>query len=160
MLSIARVSAVKPAYADFSRQGYAPYQQPVIVVDITATGEAGEPVNYAKLPAAADIADSGAGVVVSCSRDAMTAEVENVLRISDGVLATMDRHTAIKAACNSILRTLHPEQAEREAKDAENAALRKEVERLSRIVERLAEREDERQKNKEKQCGCGAIKGD
>lgn len=139
-LDEARVVEVKPPYADFGRQGFAPYSQPPVVVDITVETDGGERSIYAKLPALSDIADSGAGVVVSCSKEAMTAEVGNIRRTSEGALATMDRHKAAIAACESILRALHPEEAERAAKEAENAALRQEVERLARIVEGLAAR--------------------
>lgn len=141
-ITLARAGGVKQPYADLSAQSFAPYQQPSLVVDVTAIADGGENVNFVKLPALCDIADSGAGVVVACSRDAMCAEVENIRRISEGALATMDRHKATVAACDGILKTLRPEVAEREAKEAENAALRKELERLSRIVEGLAAREE------------------
>ena len=57
------------------------------------------------------IASSG-NMVVSESRDAMVAEVENMMRTSKEVLESVDYHRNALEACESIMCSLNPRLAE------------------------------------------------
>ena len=80
------------------------------VVDLTVkVGD--ELLTFKQLPSASVIASSG-NMVVSESRDAMVAEVENMMRTSKEVLESVDYHRNALEACESIMCTLKPRLAE------------------------------------------------
>ncbi len=86
------------------------------VIDLTV--KAGdELLTFKQLPSAAVIASSG-NMVISESRDAMIAEVENMIRTSKEVLGSVDYHKNALEACESIMCSLNPRLAEeREQKE-------------------------------------------
>lgn len=80
------------------------------VIDLTVkVGE--ELLTFKQLPSASVIASSG-NMVVSESRDAMVAEVENMMRTSKEVLESVDYHRNALEACESIMCSLNPRLAE------------------------------------------------
>lgn len=80
------------------------------VIDLTVkVGD--ELLTFKQLPSASVIASSG-NMVVSESRDAMVAEVENMMRTSKEVLESVDYHRNALEACESIMCTLNPRLAE------------------------------------------------
>ncbi len=100
-----------------------------MVVDILVRTTGGD-IRYQKVPATADIADFGNdGVVLSDSREAINAEVvslknEHQLELSEDRQAL---HRNIVAGCDSILQTLNPEYAERQARQAEIAEMKEQI---------------------------------
>jgi ribosome-associated translation inhibitor RaiA len=80
-------------------------------VDVTVrVGE--ETLEYKQLPSNLSIANSDQSqVVVSDSRESMTAEVEAMLRTSKGILESIPYHNSVIANCDSILRELNPQFA-------------------------------------------------
>lgn len=80
------------------------------VIDLTVkVGD--EQLTFKQLPSASVIASSG-NMVVSESRDAMVAEVENMMRTSKEVLESVDYHRNALEACESIMCSLNPRLAE------------------------------------------------
>jgi len=91
----------------------------------------GHDSNYQKLPATADIADFGtSGIVISDSREAMNAEVISLKQRSLDALNEMDRHRETISRCDSILSTLNPEFAEKQAQQAEINELKQQMHEL------------------------------
>ena len=66
-----------------------------------------ETMDFKQLGANASIANSG-NVVVSDSKDAMSAEVEGLLRTSKGILDSIPYHEKMLVSCDAILRDLNP----------------------------------------------------
>lgn len=78
-----------------------------------------ETLDFRQLPSALSIANfGGSGVVVSESREAMTAEVESMLRSSRDILGSVDYHEGVVEACEEMMRSLNPQLArEKEQED-------------------------------------------
>ena len=80
------------------------------VVDLTVkVGD--ELLTFKQIPSSSVIAPCG-NPVVSESREAMVAEVENMIRTSKEVLGSVDYHKNALEACESIMCTLNPRLAE------------------------------------------------
>ena len=80
------------------------------VVDLTVkVGD--ELLTFKQIPSSSVIAPCG-NTVVSESREAMVAEVENMIRTSKEVLGSVDYHKNALEACESIMCTLNPRLAE------------------------------------------------
>lgn len=108
-------------------------QMQEMVVDISAKiGD--QIVNFQKLPATGDVGDFGNNVVVSCSREAMNAEVSSMRQRSIDTLNSVEAHKATIAGCDKIIETLNPEYAERQKQEAENRELRNEVKELKQMM--------------------------
>ena len=130
--TVVTVSAPMPKYQQPPMFG----QMQEMVVDISArVGD--QNINLQKLPAAGDIGDFGNNIVVSCSRDAMNAEVVSLKQRSVDTLNSVEVHKAIIAGCDKIIETLNPEFAERQKQEAENKALREEVGELKKMIGEL-----------------------
>ena len=95
------VSNPQPKYGQFGYAG-----QPEMVVDVKVKVDE-ETIEFKQLNANASIANSGS-VIVSDSKEAMTAEVEGLLHTSKGVLDSVDYHEKVLASCDGILRELNP----------------------------------------------------
>jgi tRNA C32,U32 (ribose-2'-O)-methylase TrmJ len=98
-----------------------PYnQQQEMVVDVKVKlGD--ETVEFKQLPATLSISDNNS-VVVSESKEAMSAEVEAMLRTSKNILDSVPYHEKTMAKCDIILRELNPQFAkEKEQEEKINA---------------------------------------
>ena len=83
--------------------------QPEMVVDIKVkVGE--EVMDFKQLNANHSLANSG-NVVVSDNKEAMSAEVEGLLRTSQQILESVPYHERVISSCDSILRELNPQFA-------------------------------------------------
>ena len=91
----------QPKYGQF---GY--NTQPEMVVDVKVKVDE-EILEFKQLNANASIANSGS-VIVSDSKDAMSAEVEGLLHTSKGILDSVGYHEKVLASCDGILRELNP----------------------------------------------------
>ena len=126
---------------------------PPMVVDIKARIDGAE-VNFTKMPATATIADFGqGGIVVSESRDAILNEVDGFKKVSERIIADIDRHKAIISKCDEMILSLNP-QAQKEAEHTKDIAeLRSQVSSLSGQIEQvsgmLAQFLNNKAKNKE-----------
>ena len=91
----------QPKYGQFGYAG-----QPEMVVDVKVKVDE-EILEFKQLNANASIANSGS-VIVSDSKEAMSAEVEGLLHTSRGVLDSVSYHERVLASCDGILRELNP----------------------------------------------------
>lgn len=66
-----------------------------------------ETLDFKQLGATSSIANSGS-VIVSDNKDAMTSEIEGLLRTSKGILDSIPYHEKMLVSCDNILRELNP----------------------------------------------------
>ena len=97
------VSNPQPKYGQFNTQAFG---QPEMTVDVRVKVD-DETMDFKQLNANASIANSG-NVVVSDSKEAMSAEVEGLLRTSKGILDSIPYHEKVIVSCDAILRDLNP----------------------------------------------------
>ncbi len=91
----------QPKYGQFGYAG-----QPEMVVDVKVKVDE-ETMEFKQLNANSNIANSGS-VIVSDSKEAMSAEVEGLLHTSRGILDSVSYHERVLASCDGILRELNP----------------------------------------------------
>ena len=103
-----------------------PPQEQVVKLSIRF-GEKIQPIDG--LSPTADIQDCGNGLFISCSREAINAEVVAYKQMSDNAIApkVIEMHQHISQRCAEILTKLNPEVAERQRLEAENKKLREEL---------------------------------
>ena len=134
-LSIGQVVSVsnpQPKYNQFPTTQ--PFAQPEMFVDVKV--KVGEEIQeFKQLGANLSIANSG-NVVVSDSKEAMSAEVESLLRMSRQVLESIPYHEKVLVSCDSILRELNPSFAKEKEQEEKIGALE---ERMVGIEDTLGE---------------------
>src|SRR5574344_2056687 len=87
-----------------------------------------ETMDFKQLPSTLSIVNFGNnGVVVSESREAMTSEVEAMLRNSQQILDSMCYHQNVVTECDGILRQLNPQFAKEKAQEEKISALEDQV---------------------------------
>lgn len=101
---VVSVSNPQPKYNQFGAPNYG--AQPEMTVDVRVKVDE-ETMEFKQLSASASIANSG-NVVVSDSKDAMSAEVEGLLRTSKAILESIPYHEKMLVACDNVLRDLNP----------------------------------------------------
>lgn len=98
-----------------------PYAQSEMVVDIKVkVGE--DTLEFKQLGANQTIANSG-NVVVSDSREAMSAEVEGLLRTSRQIIESVPYHEKVLVSCDAMLRELNPTFAKEKEQEEKIGAL-------------------------------------
>lgn len=65
--------------------------------------------------------------VVASSREAMSAEVDNMLRTSQQIVDSVPYHQSVLASCDAILRTLNPQFAKEKEREEKIVALEDKV---------------------------------
>lgn len=129
--TVVSVTAPTPKYGQTPQFG----QLPEMVVDIVVKiGDRQE--TYQKLSANADTADSGVKFITT-SRDAMNAEVMSLRQSSENVLSSVEMHQSVIAECDTIMRELNPEYAERAERDKEIKDLREQMTVMTRSLSDL-----------------------
>ena len=127
---VVNVSNPQPKYSQF--QTSMPYNQQEMVVDVKVKlGD--ETVEFKQLPATLSISDNNS-VVVSESKEAMSAEVEAMLRASNNILESIPYHQKVIANCDIILRELNPQFAKEKEQEEKIGALE---ERMGNIDDKL-----------------------
>jgi hypothetical protein len=101
---VVSVSNPQPKYGQFNTPSFG--GQPEMTVDIRVKVDE-ETMDFKQLNANSSIANSG-NVVVSDSKEAMSAEVEGLLRTSKAILDSIPYHEKMLGACDNILRDLNP----------------------------------------------------
>lgn len=101
---VVSVSNPLPKYGQFGTPNFG--SQPEMTVDVRVKVD-DETMDFKQLSASASIANSG-NVVVSDSKDAMSSEVEGLLRTSKGILDSIPYHEKMLVSCDAILRDLNP----------------------------------------------------
>ena len=101
---VVSVSNPQPKYGQFNTPTFG--SQPEMTVDVRVKVDE-ETMDFKQLNANASIANSG-NVVVSDSKDAMSAEVEGLLRTSKALLESVPYHEKMLVSCDNVLRDLNP----------------------------------------------------
>ena len=101
---VVSASNPQPKYGQFGTPTFG--SQPEMTVDVRVKVDE-ETMDFKQLNANASIAISG-NVVVSDSKDAMSAEVEGLLRTSKAILESVPYHEKMLVACDNVLRDLNP----------------------------------------------------
>ena len=149
-LKIGNVTAVSNPQPKFNQfPSTQPFGQTETVVDITVkVGE--QTMEFKQLPSNLSIANSGT-VVVSDSREAMTAEVEAMLASSKQILESIPYHQGVVAACDGMMTLLNPQIA-KERKIGELEAKMGGIENaLNQIVGMLSASENSKPSKKSKE---------
>lgn len=95
--------------------------QPEMVVDIKVkVGE--EVMDFKQLNANHSLANSG-NLIVSDNKEAMSAEVEGLLRTSQQILESVPYHERVISSCDTILRELNPQFAKEKEQEEKISAL-------------------------------------
>ncbi len=144
---VTSVSAPQPKFGQHNV--YMPPQD--MVVDISATVD-GQPINFKALPANADIADAGNNMVITCSRDAVNAEVASFRQNSIDSINSRPMHESIVAGCDKIKEMLNPEYAEKAQLEQKIKNIDTRLDRLTSMMETFmcsAEKPTKKQKSNE-----------
>lgn len=121
---VVSVSNPQPRYNQFGNSN-AYGVQPEMVVDVKIKiGD--ETVEFKQLNANASIANSG-NVVVSDSREAMSAEIEGMMRNSKHIIESVPYHEKVLVSCDAMLRDLNPNFKKEKEQEEKMSALEGEV---------------------------------
>lgn len=111
---VVSVSNPQPKFPSYQAGQFKP--QPMeTTVDVKVKLPDGE-ANFQQLPSNGQIANSG-NLVVSESREAMSAEIEAMLRHSKEVLDSKDYHEKVVKNCEQIIGILNPQIAKEKAQE-------------------------------------------
>lgn len=121
---------VTPPYPGFPN--YNAPQPKEQIVNLTVKLEDGKTQPIKKLTPTGDIEDCGNGIFVSCSKDAINAEIMAYKQISDSALSeeTLNIHRTISMNCAANLEKINPEIVERQIAEKEKQDLKNEVKEL------------------------------
>lgn len=128
---VVSVSNPQPRYSNFGNPTYG--SQPDMVVDVKVK-VADEVMEFKQLNASINIANSG-NMVVSDSKEAMSAEVEGLMRSSRQVIDSISYHEKVVASCDAMLRELNPQFAKEKEQEEKIGALE---ERMGNIDDKLS----------------------
>lgn len=128
--TISGVTAPKPRYPS-AMPPIGQLPQMDMVVDVTASVN-GQPTTFQNLPAGAEIADFGqnGNIVISCTRDAMNAEISSMRQRSLDIVNSEDYHRGVIAGCDEMLKALNPEFAEKQRQEQEISELKRQMSEL------------------------------
>ena len=145
---VVSVSNPQPKYGQFGYAG-----QPEMVVDVKVKVDE-ETMEFKQLNANSNIANSGS-VIVSDSKDAMSAEVEGLLHTSKGILDSVTYHERVVASCDGILRELNPNFKKEKEQEEKMTMLEDEVigikDTLSEMMSMLSSALDQSKSRKSKE---------
>ena len=133
-LKIGQVVSVSNPQPRYNQFGTTPTYtaQPEMVVDIQV--KVGEDIlDFKQLGANLTIANSG-NVVVSDSKEAMSSEVESLLRNSKQIIESIPYHEKVTNVCDTMLRELNPQFAKEKEQEEKIGALE---ERMGNIDDKL-----------------------
>lgn len=122
-LKIGQVVSVSNPQPKYNQYGATPTfgNQPELVVDVKVKiGE--DSVDFKQLGASMNIANSG-NLVVSDSKEAMSMEVESLLRNSKQIIESVPYHEKVIVSCDSMLRELNPQFAKEKEQEEKIDAL-------------------------------------
>ena len=120
---VVSVSNPQPKYNQFGTPNYGAH--PEMVVDVKVkVGE--EVMEFKQLGANMNIANSG-NVVVSDSKEAMSAEVEGMMRNSKQIIESIPYHEKVIISCDAMLRDLNPAFAKEKEQEEKMSMLEGEV---------------------------------
>ena len=126
-LKIGQVVSVSNPQPKYNQFGTAPTftAQPEMVVDVKVK-VCEDTMEFKQLNANMNIANSG-NVVVSDSKEAMSAEVEGLLRTSKQIIESVPFHEKVITSCDAMLRDLNPAFAKEKEQEEKMSMLEGEV---------------------------------
>lgn len=133
-LKVGQVISVSNPQPKYNQFGTTPTygNQPEMFVDVKVkVGE--EPLEFKQLNANMNIANSG-NLVVSDSKEAMSAEVEGLLRNSKQIIESVPYHEKVISSCDIMLRELNPQFAKEKEQEEKIGMLE---ERMGNIDDKL-----------------------
>jgi len=98
--------------------------------------------NYSNLPAQQDVADSlsnGENLIISDSKDAISAEIVNLKQKSIDIANSREYHLDMADKYDKILLDLHPELAEKQEQKQEIDTLKNQMSEMSKSIAALME---------------------
>lgn len=128
---VVSVSNPQPRYNQFGTPTYGAQHDMVVDVKVKVADEVME---FKQLNASINIANSG-NMVVSDSKEAMSAEVEGLMRSSRQVIDSISYHEKVVASCDAMLRELNPQFAKEKEQEEKIGALE---ERMGNIDDKLS----------------------
>lgn len=128
---VVSVSNPQPRYSNFGSPMYG--AQPDMVVDVKVK-VADEVIEFKQLNASINIANSGS-MVVSDSKEAMSAEVEGLMRSSKQIIDSVSYHEKVVTSCDAMMRELNPQFAKEKEQEEKIGALE---ERMGNIDDKLS----------------------
>lgn len=138
--TVSGVTAPKPRYPS-AMPPIGQLPQMDMVVDVTASVN-GQPTTFQNLPAGAEIADFGqnGNIVISCTRDAMNAEISSMRQRSLDIVNSEDYHRGVIAGCDEMLKALNPEFAEKQRQEQEISELKRQMSELLEMNRNLMQK--------------------
>lgn len=120
---VVSVSNPQPKYNQYPTANA--FSQPEMIVDVKVkVGE--ETMDFKQLGASMNIANSG-NLVVSDNKEAMSAEVESLLRNSKQIIESVPYHEKVIVSCDAMLRDLNPAFAKEKEQEEKMSMLEGEV---------------------------------
>lgn len=117
---VVSVSNPQPKYNQYPTMQ--PYTQETTVDVKVKVGD--DVMDFQKLPSNLSIVNFGqSGMVVSESKEAMSAEVEAMLRNSNDILDSIPYHKKVITCCDDMLRQLNPQFAKEKEQEEKIGAL-------------------------------------
>ena len=131
--NVINVSAPVPKYPLSPQTMYGQPQEMVVDVVVRIGNN---DVTYQKIPANADVADFGLGVVLFDNREAVSNEVATIRSQKEDSISENSIRLCREAitACDSIQRQLNPEYAERQKQKDEISDMKAEMAELKKIM--------------------------
>ena len=151
---VVNVSNPQPKYNQFqTSMPYNPQQEMVVDVKVKIGDET---IDFKQLPANLSIANSdNNSVVVSESKEAMSAEVEAMLRASNNILESIPYHQKVITNCDVILRELNPQFAKEKEQEEKIGALENRMvdidDKLNKMFDLLSDTLEYKSKRKTKE---------
>lgn len=120
-LEVAQVTSVSQPQPKYPNQSnpYMPMPGQEMLVDVQVKAAEGA-YDLGGLPAVADFVDltaSGKQMIVASNREAMLAQVENILANSRQIVESVEYHKGVQASCEAIVQQLNPDLAERKMQE-------------------------------------------
>lgn len=133
--SIVSVSSPVPNYTKPAVYG----QPQEFIVDLVVKIN-NQDISFKGIPANRDVAEfKGDSTIISCSKEAMNAEILSLKQQSSTVLDSIDYHKDIVKKCDTILHDLNPEFAEKQKQQLEINSLKSQMGEMSKNIAELME---------------------
>lgn len=149
---VVSVSNPQPKYNQFTQPTAYGQQQEMFVDVKVKVGE--ETMEFKQLNANLNIANSG-NVVVSDSKEAMSAEVEGLLRNSRQIIESVPYHEKVMVSCDAMLRELNPQFAKEKEQEEKIGALEVRMgnidDKLNKMFDLLSDTLEQRKPKKNKE---------
>lgn len=136
-LQIGEVESVSNPTPKYNHAQYTaqPFAQPEMFVDVKV--KLGDSIaEYKQLSSNHTVANSG-NLIVSDSKDAMSVEVESMIRNSRSVLDSIPYHEKVIESCDVMLRELNPQFAKEKQQEEKIGALEEKMDGIETTLNQM-----------------------